>query len=175
MKKWRRHGRKGAEEEIVQGSTAQDPPKFEGKSAADYKVKSYVNDKGMREWKCPVRCGQVFGLSRKCRVHLNEHLGQVYECPTCKYETYNLDSYKKHKCFSGLKTHSEKRKLSATKRKSGRSAEGQSAKRTKVVSAASGAPEGIVGEGKQGGTGKEFGQVVKVEKEESDNDIIVIE
>ena len=44
----------------------------------------------------------------------------------------------------------------------------------KVVSAASGAPEGTVGEGKHGGTGKEFGVVVKVEKEESADDIIVI-
>ena len=97
----------GGQEESVEATTAEDAPKYEGKTAADYKVKSYVNDKGMREWKCPVRCGQVFGSSRKCGVHLNEH----------------LDSYEKHKCFLGSKTHGEKRKPSATKRKSGRSVE----------------------------------------------------
>ena len=138
-------------------------------------MKSYVNKKGMREWKCPVGCSQVFRSSRKCRVHLTEYLGQVYECLTCKYKTYNLDPYEKHKYFSGSKTHGEKRKPSATKRKSGRSAEGESGKRKKVVSAASGAPEGTV-EGKDGGAGKESGVVVKVKKEESTNDeIIVIE
>ena len=165
----------GGEEEIVEASTVQDPLKFEGKTVADYKVKSYVNEKGMREWKCPVGCRQVFGSSRKCGVHLNKHHSQVYKCRTCKYKTYNLDSYEKHKCFSGSKSHSEKRKLSATKRKSGRSAEGQSGKRMKVVTAASGAPEGTVEEGKHSGTGKEFGVVVKVKKEETDDDIIVIE
>ena len=163
-------------EKTVQESTADDAPKHEGKTADDCKVKSYVNKKGMREWKCPVGCGQDFRSSRMCGAHLNEHLGRVYECPTCKYKTYNLDSYEKHKCFSGSKTHGEKRKPSATKRKSGRSAEGESGKRKKVVSAASGAPKGTVGEGKDSGTGKESGVVVKVEKEESDDEeIIVIE
>ena len=153
-------------------SSAQDAPKFEGKSFSKYKVKSSINVKGMREWKCPVGCGQVFGSSRKCAAHMNKHIGQVYECLTCKYETYNLNSYKKHKCFSGPKTHGEKRKTTAMKRKSGRPVQGESAKK-KVPSAASGAPEGTVM--KESGAGKEFGAVVKVEKEDDDDDIIVIE
>ena len=150
-------------------------PKYEGKMAGDYKVKSYINEKGMREWKCPVRCGQVFRSSRKCGVHLNEHLGQVYKCLTCKYETYNLDSYEKHKCFSGLKTHGEKRKPKAVKRKSGRPVQGESAKKKKEPSAASGVPKGK--ETKESGAGKEFvveGAVVKLEKEDDDDDDIIV-
>ena len=146
-----------------------------GKLVGNYKVKLSVNTKGMREWKCPVRCKQVFGLSRKCGAHLNKHLGQVYECPTCKYETYNLHSDEKHRCFSGSKTHGEKRKLTATKRKSARLVEGQSGKKMKVSSAASSAPEGMVGEGKEAGMEKEVGVVVKMEKDDSDEDIIVID
>ena len=62
-------------EEIVEETVGEEAPKYEGKMVGYYKVKSYMNKKGMREWKCPGGCGKVFGSSRKCGAHLNEHLG----------------------------------------------------------------------------------------------------
>ena len=72
-----------------------------------YHVHSKVNKDGKRFWPCPYKdCDQYFGSSRKCGAHLNEHLGQIYVCDKCKYETYSLDSYDHHICFSGPKTQS---------------------------------------------------------------------
>ena len=87
---------------------------------------------------------------------------------------YNLNSYEKHKCFSGLKTHGEKRKPTAMKRKSGTPVQGESAKKKKVPSAAAGAPEGK--EMEESGAGKEFaiGAAVKVEKADDDDDDIIV-
>ena len=83
-------------------------------SVGQYVVKSVTNEKGERWWPCPMKeeldCGQTFRSSRKCGAHLNEHLNRVYECPACKYVTYSLDSYEKHKCFSGIKTHGGSRR-----------------------------------------------------------------
>ena len=62
-------------EEIVEETVGEEAPKYKGNMVGFYKVKSYVNKKGMREWKCPVGCGKVFGSSRKCGAHLNKHLG----------------------------------------------------------------------------------------------------
>ena len=59
---------------------------------------------------CPCGCGQRFGSSRKCGTHLNEHLDSIYECEKCKFQTYSLDSYDHHKCFSGPKTHGPERR-----------------------------------------------------------------
>ena len=53
-------------------TSTQDAPKLSPKFG-EYKVKSSVNSKGMREWKCPVGCGEVFGSSRKGAAHMNEH------------------------------------------------------------------------------------------------------
>ena len=72
-----------------------------------YHVRSKVNKDGKRFWPCPYEnCFEYFGSSRKCGAHLNEHLGRIYVCDKCKYETYSLDSYDHHICFSGPKTQS---------------------------------------------------------------------
>ena len=92
----------------------------------EYRVSSKVDSKGKRYWPCPVEnCNEYFGSSRKCGAHLNEHLGRIYECDKCKYQTYNLDSYEHHICFSGPKTQSGaskegvryRKKSTASKRK----------------------------------------------------------
>ena len=72
-----------------------------------YHMRSKVNKDGKRFWPCPYEdCDEYFGSSRKCGAHLNEHLGRIYVCDKCKYETYSLDSYDHHICFSGPKTQS---------------------------------------------------------------------
>ena len=68
---------------------------------------SKVNKAGKRFWPCPYEnCYQYFGSSHKCGAHLNEHLGLIYVCDKCKYETYSLDCYEHHICFCGPKTQS---------------------------------------------------------------------
>ena len=79
-------------------------------SVGKYIVKSSKNPDGSRYWMCPYGCGQHFGSSRKCGAHLNEHLDRIYECEKCKFQTYSLDSYDHHKCFSGPKTHGPERR-----------------------------------------------------------------
>ena len=57
-----------------------------------YHVCSKVNKDGKRFWPCPYEnCDKYFGSSCKCGAHLNEHLGRIYVCDKCKYETYSLD------------------------------------------------------------------------------------
>ena len=70
-----------------------------------YHMRSKVNKDVKRFWPCPYEnCDEYFGSSHKCGAHLNEHLGQIYVCDKCKYETYSLDSYDHHICFSGPKS-----------------------------------------------------------------------
>ena len=77
----------------------------------DYHIGSKVNAENKRYWPCPYEnCEEYFFSSRKCGAHLNEHIGRVYVCDRCKYETYNLDSYDHHRCFSGRKTQSAETK-----------------------------------------------------------------
>ena len=120
------HGKAEAEVEKAQepkgaaeGAVALPDMKTKGRrgrlDVGEYTVKSSVDEHGMRIWKCPVRCREVFRSSKKCGTHLNEHLGRLYECPTCHYETYSLDNYEKHKCFSGSKIHGECKTLTAYK------------------------------------------------------------
>ena len=90
-------------------------------SVGKYKVKSVIGEDGKRKWPCPYPgCSEVFGSSGKCGGHLNEHLGRAYECPKCKYMSYSLDAYEKHKCFKGYKTQGEvvrqKRKAEETEK-----------------------------------------------------------
>ena len=73
-------------------------------------MKSSKNPDGSRYWMCPYGCGKHFGSSCKCGAHLNEHLDRIYECEKCKFQTYSLDSYDHHKCFSGPKTHGPERR-----------------------------------------------------------------
>ena len=79
-------------------------------SVGKYIVKSSKNPDGSLYWMCPHRCGQHFGSSRKCGAHLNEHLDHIYECEKCKFQTYSLDSYDHHKCFSDPKAHGPERR-----------------------------------------------------------------
>ena len=79
-------------------------------SVGKYIVKSSKNADGSRYWMCPYGCGKHFGSSCKCGAHLNEHLDHIYECEKCKFQTYSLDSYDHHKCFSGPKTHGPERR-----------------------------------------------------------------
>ena len=103
-------------------------------------------------------CDQYFGSSHKCGAHLNKHLGRIYVCDKCKYETYSLDSYDHHICFSGPKTQSStmcvsmKYKKRAEKDKGAPSTSGQ----------------------KRGGDDTVSEIPVKREKEE-DDDIIVLD
>ena len=79
-------------------------------SVGKYIVKSSKNPDGSWYWMCPYGCGKCFGSSHKCGAHLNEHLDRIYECEKCKFQTYSLDSYDHHKCFSGPKTHGPERR-----------------------------------------------------------------
>ena len=60
-------------------------------SVGKYTIKSKVemrDGKEKRVWPCPFGdCDEKFGSSKKCGVHLNEHLNRIYECPTCKYRS----------------------------------------------------------------------------------------
>ena len=101
-------------------------------SVGQYVVKSSKNPDGSRYWMCPYGCGQRFGSSRKCGAHLNEHLDHIYECERCKFQTYSLDSYDHHKCFSGPKTHGpERRRPTKYKRKSSGDEPGRSPEKRK--------------------------------------------
>ena len=79
-------------------------------SVGKYIVKSSKNPDGSLYWMCPYGCGKHFGSSCKCGAHLNEHLDHIYKCEKCKFQTYSLDSYDHHKCFSGPKTHGPERR-----------------------------------------------------------------
>ena len=101
-------------------------------SVGQYVVKSSKNPDGSRYWMCPYRCSRWFGSSRKCGAHLNEHLDRIYECERCKFQTYSLDSYDHHKCFSGPKTHGpERRRPTKYKRKSSGDEPGRSPEKLK--------------------------------------------
>ena len=101
-------------------------------SVGQYVVKSSKNPDGSCYWMCPYRCGQRFGSSRKCSAHLNEHLDCIYECEKCKFQTYSLDSYDHHKCFSGPKTHGpERRRPMKYKHKSSEDEPGRSPEKRK--------------------------------------------
>ena len=101
-------------------------------SVGQYVVKSSKNPDGSRYWMCPYGCGQRFGSSRKYGAHLNEHLDRIYECERCKFQTYSLDSYDHHKCFSGPKTHGpERRRPTKYKRKSSGDEPGRSPEKRK--------------------------------------------
>ena len=74
-------------------------------SIGKYLVKSAIQPDGSRKWPCPYEnCTEMYGSSGGCAGHLNKHLGKMYECPTCHYEGYSLDSYNKHTCFRGKRT-----------------------------------------------------------------------
>ena len=74
-------------------------------SIGKYLVKSVIQPDGSRKWPCPYEnCTKLYGSSGGCAGHLNKHLGKMYECPTCHYEGYSLDSYNKHTCFRGKRT-----------------------------------------------------------------------
>ena len=83
-------------------------------SVGKYIIKSTVERRGQREmytWCCPhEHCEEKFRSSHKCWTHFNEHLNRLYKCPKCRYQTFLLDGYDHHVCFSGLKTQSMKRK-----------------------------------------------------------------
>ena len=94
----------------------------------EYHIGSKLNAENKRYWPCPYEnCEAYFFSSRKCGAHLNEHIGRIYVCERCKYETYNLDSYDHHRCFSGRKTQSaetkEGKKYGKRSMKSGKQSE----------------------------------------------------
>ena len=82
-------------------------------SVRQYVVKSSKNPDGSHYWMYPYGCGQQFGSM-------------------CKFQTYSLDSYDHHKCFSGPKTHGpERRRPMKYKCKSSGDEPGSSAEKRK--------------------------------------------
>ena len=87
-------------------------------------------EKKIRVWICPYEeCNENFCLSCKCGVHLNEHLDQYYQCPTCLYKSYSLDGYKHHICFKGPKTQGEQKYTKQKRVLSEKSEEGEKTKK----------------------------------------------